>query len=163
MEFYSRWMDREDARTRLRPNPSDRYLRKALKAATKQLKRARAEGAQRFFEECVSQLEGRFRGGDHFGFYKHLKGMDVEWKITFNSQYIRNEEGRLLWDIGLIRERWVRWFLKLLNIKSPTLDPTITDELQLPPTSSRSGPRACLLYTSPSPRDLSTSRMPSSA
>ena len=24
-------------------------------------------------------------------------------------------------------------------------------------------PRACLLYTSPSPRDLSTSRMPSSA
>ena len=25
------------------------------------------------------------------------------------------------------------------------------------------GPRACLLYTSPSPRDLSTSRMPSSA
>ena len=26
-----------------------------------------------------------------------------------------------------------------------------------------SPPRACLLYTSPSPRDLSTSRMPSSA
>ena len=25
------------------------------------------------------------------------------------------------------------------------------------------GPEACLLYTSPSPRDLSTSRMPSSA
>ena len=25
------------------------------------------------------------------------------------------------------------------------------------------GPRTCLLYTSPSPRDLSTSRMPSSA
>ena len=25
------------------------------------------------------------------------------------------------------------------------------------------GPRGCLLYTSPSPRDLSTSRMPSSA
>ena len=28
---------------------------------------------------------------------------------------------------------------------------------------SRNHPRACLLYTSPSPRDLSTSRMPSSA
>ena len=92
MEFYSRWMDREDARTRLRPNPSDRYLLKALKAATKQLKRARAEGAQRFFEECVSQLEGRFRGGDHFGFYKHLKGMDVQGKRAFSSQYIREKD-----------------------------------------------------------------------
>ena len=27
----------------------------------------------------------------------------------------------------------------------------------------KSNPTACLLYTSPSPRDLSTSRMPSSA
>lgn len=85
MEFYSRWMDREDARTRLRPNPSDRYLRKALKAATKQLKRARAEGAQRFFEECVSQLEARIREGDRLGFYKSFKGIDVEVKKTLNS------------------------------------------------------------------------------
>ena len=28
---------------------------------------------------------------------------------------------------------------------------------------TREGPSVCLLYTSPSPRDLSTSRMPSSA
>ena len=32
-----------------------------------------------------------------------------------------------------------------------------------PGTPSAVDPRACLLYTSPSPRDLSTSRMPSSA
>ena len=30
-------------------------------------------------------------------------------------------------------------------------------------TITRSGANSCLLYTSPSPRDLSTSRMPSSA
>ena len=118
-------------RTRLRANPSDRNLRKALKTATKQLKRARADGVQRFFEEYVSQLEGRIREGDQFGLYKHLKGMDVEGKMVFNSQYIRDEEDGFLRDIGLIRERWVRWFNKLLNTKSPTLDPTITDELKV--------------------------------
>ena len=48
-ELHTRWLEREDARTRLRANPSDRNLRKALKTATKQLIRTRAEGVQRFF------------------------------------------------------------------------------------------------------------------
>ena len=107
-----------------------------MKTATKQLKRARADGVERFFEEYVSQLEGRIRESDQFGFYNHLKGMDVERRRTFNSQYIRDEEGRLLRNIGLIRERWVRWFHKLQNTKSPTLDPTITDELKVWPSCS---------------------------
>ena len=135
-EVHSRWQEREDARTQLRANPNDKSLRKALKVATKQLKRARTDGVQRFFEEYVRQLEGRIQEGDQFGFYKHLKGMDVEGKRTFNSQYIRDEEGRLLRDIGHIRERWVRWFHKLLNTKSPTLDPTIVDELKVWPPCS---------------------------
>ena len=60
--------------------------------------------------------------------------MDVEGKRTFNSQYIKDEEGRLLRDNALIRERWVRWFHKLINNKSPTLHPSIVDELkQWPP------------------------------
>ena len=56
--------------------------------------------------------------------------MDVEGKRTFNSQYIKDEEGRSLRDNALIRERWVRWFHKLLHTKSPTLDPSIVDELE---------------------------------
>ena len=60
--------------------------------------------------------------------------MDVKGKRTFNSQYIKDEEGRLLRDNALICERWVRWFHKLLSTKSPTLDPSIVDELkQWPP------------------------------
>ena len=50
------------------------------------------------------------------------------------TQYIEDEEGRLLRDNALIRERWVRWFHKLRNTKSPTFDPSIVDELkQWPP------------------------------
>ena len=60
--------------------------------------------------------------------------MDVEVKRTFNSQYSKEEDGRLLRDNALNRERWVRWFHKLLNTKPPTLDPSIVDELkQWPP------------------------------
>ena len=130
----ARRQDREGARKRVRFAPFDRGLRRSLKAATKQLKRTRAEAVQRFFEDYVSQLEGRIREGGQFGFYKHLKGMDVKGKSTFNSQYINDEKGRLLRDNVLIRERWVRWFHKLPNTKSPTLGPSIVDELkQWPP------------------------------
>ena len=86
------------------------------------------------FEYYVSQLEGRIREGDQFGFYKHLKGMDVERNRAFNSQYIIDEKGRLLRDNVLIRERWVRWFHEVLNTKSTTFEPSIVDELkQWPP------------------------------
>ena len=133
-ELHARWQDREDASKRVRSAPNDRGLRQALTATTKQLNRTQAEAVQRFFEDYVSQLEGRIREGDQLGFYKHLKGMDVEGKRTFNSQYIKDEEGRLLRDNALICERWVRWFHNLLNAKSPTLDPCIVDELrQWPP------------------------------
>ena len=58
----------------------------------------------------------------------------MERKRMFNSQYIKHEEGRLLQDNALIRERWVRWFHKLLSTKSPTLDPSIVDKpKQWPP------------------------------
>ena len=40
----------------------------------------------------------------------------------------------MLRDNALIRKRWVRWVHKLLNTKSPTLDPSIVNELeQWPP------------------------------
>ena len=61
----------------------------------------------------------------------------MEGKRTFSSQYIKDEEGRLLRDKALICKRWVRGFHKLLHTKSPTLNPGIVDELkQWPPCRS---------------------------
>ena len=54
----------------------------------------------------------------------------MEGKRTFTSQYIKDDEGRLTRVNAIIRERWVRPFNKLLNTLSPTLDPSIVDELQ---------------------------------
>ena len=45
----------------------------------------------------------------------------------------------------------------------PSLDLLIGTDKHNPPEELVSKMEACLLYTSPSPRDLSTSRMPSSA
>ena len=115
--------------------PHDRGLWQPLKATVKQLKRTRAETVQEFFEDYVNQHGDGIQEGDFLGFNKHLTGMDVEGKITFNSQYIKDEEGRLRRHNALIRERWVSWFHKVLNTKSPTLDPIIGDKLkQWPPS-----------------------------
>ena len=134
-DLNARWQGREDAnKKRVRSAPNDRGLRRALKATTKQLKRTRAEAVQRFFNDYVRQLEGRIREGDRFGFYKHLKGMDVKGKRTLNSQYIKDKESRLLRDNDLIRERWVSLFHKLRSTKSPTVDRSIVDELEQWPT-----------------------------
>ena len=117
-ELNARCQDKEDAREHVHSAPNDRglegdnCLQQGLKATIKQLKRTRAEALQRFFEDYVSHLEGRIREGDEFGFYKHLKGMDVEGKRTFNSQHIQYEECQLLRDNALILERWVRRFRK---------------------------------------------------
>ena len=73
-DLNARWQDREDARKRVRSAPNDRGLRRAVKVTTKQLKRTRAEAVQRFFEDYVSQLEGRIQEDDQFGFTNTSRG-----------------------------------------------------------------------------------------
>ena len=102
-ELSARRQDREDARTQVSSAPNDRGLRRALRATIKQLNRTRAAAAQRFSEDYVSEIGGRIREGDQFGFYEHLKGIDVEGKWSLDSQYIKDDEGRLLQDSALIR------------------------------------------------------------
>jgi len=83
------------------------------------------------------------------GVERYVESIDVE-----NGEYGRvfDAEGRLL---TLEAERpTVRH--KFLGLESVELTPVHLVERESQPTH-------CLLYTSPSPRDLSTSRMPSSA
>ena len=53
----------------------------------------------------MSKLEKRSREGDQAGFYKQMKGLDVEGKRSFASQSIQDEDGKLLRDPTLISER----------------------------------------------------------
>ena len=54
--------------------------------------------------------------------------------------------------------------IEIINMELILADlATVKKSLQRLRHSAKNGNKACLLYTSPSPRDLSTSRMPSSA
>ena len=55
--------------------------------------------------------------------------MNLEGKRDRSSAYVKDEDGLLLRDLELIRERWVRRFHTLLNAKSPKLDPNIAEGL----------------------------------
>ena len=69
------------------------------------------------------------------------------------SQYLSDRDAKRFRK-GVSAARAGRWTELNQNIRQLD-DPIATDTLKWV--------RACLLYTSPSPRDLSTSRMPSSA
>ena len=81
------------------------------------------------FWDFVSKLETCTREGNQTGFYRHLKKMNLEGKRDCTSAYVKYENGVLLRDVELIRERWVRWFHTLLNAKSPRFDQNIVKGL----------------------------------
>ena len=74
---------------------------------------------------------------------KFVKGLQKNYKFIFNT-----EEGKeVLTDL----EKRCHYH-STTNVKGDSHESAYME-----------GQRSCLLYTSPSPRDLSTSRMPSSA
>ena len=83
-------------------------LRNAMEMAGKILRKVRKAAALSFFWAFVRKLATRVREGDRGGLYKHLKVMNLERKRDRSSAYVEDENGVLLRDVELIRERWVR-------------------------------------------------------
>ena len=71
-------------------------------------------------------------------------------RATRGSDFINNLWHYLAFDPQLLEQTWQE--VKAVMAVPSALDPLTKEMLYV-----------CLLYTSPSPRDLSTSRMPSSA
>ena len=65
--------------------------------------------------------------------------MNLEGKQDRSSQFTKDEQGSLLRDVELIRERWVRRFHTLLNTKSPKLDPNVAKGLEQWPENTTLG------------------------
>ena len=128
-EMNAAWQEREEARRHLRAEPHSSNLRKAVNMSGKNLRKVPKAAVQSYFWDFVRKLETRTREGDQAGFYKHLKTMNLEGKRDRSSACVKDENGVLLRDVELIRERWVRWFHTLLNAKPTRLDPTIAEGL----------------------------------
>lgn len=122
-KIHESWGKREATRQQQCGAPTDTALRRKLKSST-DAERVMSE----FFEEHATQLEKRSRKGDKAGFYRHMDGLDVGVKRRFTSWNIEDEDGQLLRDPALIRERWARLFHKPLNTRPPTLDPRTAEQ-----------------------------------
>lgn len=135
-----RWQEKKDARTPLRTTPND-SSRRSLEVVTNQLKRATAEGLRRSFELPFSQLEGRNREGDQFGFYEHLKGVGMEGERTFFRSTSRT---RKVDCCGALASSGSAGYGGFTKCYTPSCRPLT----RLSWTSSRHGPRACHWATS---------------
>ena len=124
---------------RLKMDTRDAQLRRAVSKVCNWLKRVRSAAVVRFFERHVVELEKQLRMGDQHGFFQNIKSMQVEETKKVESQFIRDDEERLLRDKGRIRERWVRFFRSLLNSKSDMLDVDIPKRLPQHPVASALG------------------------
>lgn len=60
-------------------------------APGKKLTRAREHAVHRFVEEYIQNLGVLIREGEHAGFHKHLKGVDVEGKRMRSLQHSWDE------------------------------------------------------------------------
>ena len=83
----------------------------------------------RFFERHVVELEKQLRMGDQHGLFQSIISVQLEETKKIESECVRDEEWRLLRDIGRTRKRWVRFFRSLLSAKSYMLDPDIPKRL----------------------------------
>ena len=96
-----------EARRHLRAEPHNSNLRKAVTMAGKNLRKVPKTVGLRFVWDFVRKLETRTQEGYQAGFYKHLKTMNLKTKRDCSSAYVKDENGILLRDVALIRERWV--------------------------------------------------------
>ena len=80
----------------------DAALWRAVKQARTWLKRVRGPTVTRLFKQCARKLEEKLHRRNQREFFQHLKFMEVEETRKVHSQFIRDDEGRLLQNKKLI-------------------------------------------------------------
>ena len=76
---------------------------------------------ERFLGRNGQGLEEDLRQRDQRGLFQRINSLNIEDTRKVSSQYISDEEGRMLQDPGLVRGRWERFFGTFLNAKSDKL------------------------------------------
>ena len=84
---------------------------------------------ERFLERHVQGMEENLLQRDQRGLFQRCKSLKREDTRKINSHYIRDEEGIMLRDPGLVLGRWTQFLGTLLNSKSDKLRLDIIEEL----------------------------------
>ena len=138
---------RRAAWKRQRADAQDSQLIRAVRGENTRIHRVCNDAYERFLERHVQGMEEDLRQHDQRGLFQRCKSLDIEGTRKISSQYIRDEEGIMLRDPGLILGRWARFFGNLLNSKSDKLRLDIIEE---PPQ----GPNAHDLGVEPTKSEL---------
>ena len=119
---------RRAAWKRQRADAQDSQLIRAVRGENTRIHRVCNDAYERFLERHVQGMEEDLRQHDQRGLFQRCKSLDIEGTRKISSQYIRDEEGIMLRDPGLILGRWARFSGNLLNSKSDKLRLDIIEE-----------------------------------
>ena len=109
---------------------------RALRKACRNLREIIQAAEDRYLEVSACELEDFIVAGHVRGWYRHLKGRQkFQGKNLGSTQYIRNEDRKLLRKLTEIRARWRRYFTSLLNTTSTALNRTYIEDLSQKPTA----------------------------
>ena len=84
-------------------------------------------------------MEEGLRQCDQRGLFQHFKSLNIENTRKVSSQYIRDQEGVMLRDPGVVLGRWAWFFGTLLNSKSDQLRLNIIEALPQRPITHALG------------------------
>ena len=149
------------ARQRQKIDTRGVQLRRAVRNAINWLNSVQSVAVVRFFKRHVVELEKKMRMGNQHGFFQNIKSVQLEETRKVEPQYVCDKEGRLLWDKGRIRERWVRFFHLPLSAKYNMLGPDMPKELRQQPVASALGRDDCHSDQSNGKRESSGAGRPS--
>ena len=114
---------------RQRVDTQDSQLMRAVRRENKRVHSVCNDAFERLLERHVQSMEEDLRHRDQRGLFQRRMSLKIEDTQDVSSQYIRDEEGIMLRDPGLILGRWARFFGILLNSKSDKLRLDIIEEL----------------------------------
>ena len=130
---------RRAAWKRQRADSQDSQLMRAVRQKNTRVHSVCNDAFERFLERHVQGMEEDLRQRDQRGLLQRSKSLKIENARKLSSQYIRDEEGIMLRDPGLILGRWARFFGTLRNSKSDKVRLDIIEELPQWPSHTISG------------------------
>ena len=120
---------RRAAWTRQRVDTHDSQLKRAVQRENTRVHRVCNDAYERFLERHVQDMEEDLRQRHQRGLFQRFKSLNIEDTRKVSSQYIRDEEGIMLRDPGVVLGRWARLFGTFLNSKSDQLRLDTTEGL----------------------------------
>ena len=112
---------RRAAWKRQRADTQGSQLKRAVRRGNTRVDRVCNDAYERLLERHLQNMEEDLRQYDQRGLFQRFKSLNIEDTRKINSKYIRDEEGIMLRDPGLVLGRWARFFGTLLNSKSDQL------------------------------------------